>query len=215
MSQKYNRTFHLPWSSGTSDDKIASSVDSLLNRKIIITEKLDGSCVCLEKDNCFARTHSGPPNHPSFDAFKSLHASVRHNIPEDHQIFGEWCYAKHSIEYTRLSHYFSIFNVRDQNIQEWASWDVVELWAEMLGVPTVPVLFIGEVYSEKHLEDLTNGFMKQPSCCGDEREGVVVRIYDSFKNEDFSKSVMKAVRPNHVATSSHWKSQEIIKNKLK
>ena len=215
MSEKYCRTLHLSWSSGTSDDKIASSVDSLLNRKIVITEKLDGSNVCLEKGNCFARTHSGPPNHPSFDAFKSLHASIKHNIPENIQIFGEWCFAKHSIEYTELPHYFLMFNVRDQKLQEWASWEEVELWAEMLGVPTVPVLFTGTVYSEKHLEDLTNGFMKQPSCCSGEREGVVVRVYDSFNNEDFSKCVMKAVRPNHVVTSSHWTSQEIIKNKLK
>lgn len=40
---KYNRTYHLPWSPGTtSDDRISKSVDSLLNYEIVITEKLDG-----------------------------------------------------------------------------------------------------------------------------------------------------------------------------
>ena len=41
---KYNRTFHLPWSPGsTNDDRISNNVDSLLGKEIVITEKLDGS----------------------------------------------------------------------------------------------------------------------------------------------------------------------------
>ena len=37
---KYGRTDHLPWSPGaTNDDRISNSVDSLLGKEIIITEK--------------------------------------------------------------------------------------------------------------------------------------------------------------------------------
>ncbi len=102
-SPKYERTFHIPWSpGGTSDDKRMLNVSGLLNTSIVITEKIDGSNVCMETENCFARTHSGPPDHSSFDAFKQLHGMCKRKIPPNLQIFGEWCYALHSIPYDRL-----------------------------------------------------------------------------------------------------------------
>jgi hypothetical protein len=98
---------------------------------------------------------------------------------------------------------------------EWLSWEEVEMWAEDIGVPTAPVLFKGQVESEKELKQLVDSFMNQPSMCGGIREGVVVRLAEKFLDKDFSTSVMKCVRANHVQTTEHWKDQEIIKNKLK
>jgi len=217
-SPKYNRTFHLPWSpGGTNDDKRAVSVDHLIGAPIVITEKMDGSNTSLETEGCFARTHSGPPAHASFDGLKALHASIKYKIPDYMQLFGEWCYARHSIEYNALPGYFLLFNARNLTLASpfWASWEEVELWAEEIGVPTVPVLFEGTVKDEKELKEKTEFLMKQPSMCGGIREGVVVRVADSFYDSDFSECVMKCVRANHVQTSEHWKDQEIIKNKLK
>lgn len=37
---KYGRTYHLPWSPGTtSDDKISNDISSLIGSEIVITEK--------------------------------------------------------------------------------------------------------------------------------------------------------------------------------
>lgn len=215
-SPKYNRTYHFPFSPGaTNDDKIAESMDALIGVPIVITEKMDGSNTSLESDGCFARTHSGPPSHPSFDGLKALHASIKYLISNYTQLFGEWCYAKHSIEYSELPGYFMIFNVRDTEFGIWSSWEEVECWANEIGVPTVPVLYEGIVSSEKELKELVESFMNQPSSCGGIREGVVVRIAKGFPDENFSKCVLKCVRANHVQTSEHWKDQEIIRNKLK
>lgn len=216
-SPKYNRTLHLPWSKGaTNDDKITDSVDSLLNVPIIITEKIDGSNTSLEFEGCFARTHASVPTHASFDGLKALHASVKYKIPVNMQLFGEWVFAKHSIEYSELPGYFLLFNVRDLNRQSlWLSWEEVQLWAEEIQVPTVPLLYQGVISSETLLQELVEGFMTQKSCCGGIREGVVVRLQSEFSDNMFSKNVMKCVRENHVQTSEHWKNQEIIKNKLK
>jgi len=217
-SPKYNRTFHFPFSPGaTNDDKIATSMDRLIGVPIVITEKIDGSNTSLEEDGCFARTHSGPPSHASFDQLKALHASVKYMIPDYIQLFGEWCYAKHSIEYSELPGYFLLFNVRELTMASpyWYSWKEVEMWAEEIGVPTVPVLFKGTVSSEKELKELVESFMNQPSACGGIREGVVARVAKEFYDDDFSSCVMKCVRANHVQTSEHWKDQEIIKNRLK
>lgn len=215
-SPKYNRTYHFPFSPGaTNDDKIATSMDKLIGVPIVITEKMDGSNTSLEAEGCFARTHSGAPSHSSFDGLKALHASIKYLISNHTQLFGEWCYAKHSIEYSELPGYFLLFNVRDTEYGIWSSWEEVEEWSHEIGVPTVPVLFEGSVSSEKELQELVESFMNQPSACGGIREGVVVRIAKSFDNEEFSQCVMKCVRANHVQTSEHWKDQEIIRNKLK
>lgn len=221
-SPKYNRTMHLPWSlGGTSDDKIAPSVDTLLNRLIVITEKIDGSNTSLEHDGCYARTHASVPTHASFDGLKVLHATVKYQIPEGLQLFGEWCYAKHSIGYDQLPGYFLLFNIRDNledrnnGDQMWFGWDDVEAWAQRIEVPTVPVLFKGTFTSENELKNLTKSLMLEPSCCGGEREGVVVRVASAFADEEFADCVMKCVRANHVQTTEHWKDQKITKNKLK
>lgn len=221
FSPKYNRTFHVPWSKGaTNDDKIANDVSCLLNNPIIITEKIDGSNTSLEASGCFARTHAGPPTHKSFDGLKSLHGAVKHLIPDNIQIFGEWCYALHSISYDSLPGYFLMFGVReiisvDKNDYYWYSWEEVEEWAKELQVPTVPVLWKGTVFSQKELQILTESLVNQPSVYGSTREGLVIRSAGEFKDKDFAKSIMKWVRANHVQTSEHWKDQEIIRNKLK
>jgi len=214
-SLKYNRTFHLPWSpGGTSDDKVAKDISNLLNRNVIITEKMDGSNTSLESHGCFARTHSGPPSHASFDGLKAFHATIQFKIPEGVQLFGEWLYARHSIAYDKLPNYFMLFNVRTLLDNEWYSWDEVKLWADEIGVPTVPVLFEGSFSKEADLKNKILELVSQKSSCGDEREGIVIRISDAFMDIDFEKSVMKWVRKDHVQTSEHWKNQIIIKNKL-
>lgn len=217
-SPKYNRTFHVPWSpGGTNDDKRAPTAAGFVRLPIVITEKMDGSNTSLEFDGCFARTHSGPPSHASFDGLKALHATIKYKIPKQMQFFGEWCFAHHSIAYEELPGYFMLFNIRDLTTvhERWSSWDNVELWAKELGVPTVPVLFKGQVETEGELMRLIDSFMNQPSACGGIREGVVVRLASEFTNNSFDICVMKCVRANHVQTSEHWKDQEIIKNKLK
>lgn len=108
-SPKYPRTFHFSYSEGaTNDDKIAKDVSSLINVPIVITEKLDGSNTSLESGGCFARTHSGAPSHPSFNMLKAFHASIKSLIPDGVQLFGEYCFARHSIEYTELPGYFML-----------------------------------------------------------------------------------------------------------
>jgi len=214
-SLKYNRTYHFPFSKGaTNDDKIAADMSRLIGNPIVITEKMDGSNTSLETDGCFARTHSGSPTHPSFDGLKALHASLKWKIPQGVQLFGEWCFALHSIKYDLLPSYFLLFNVRDLSNMQWASWEEVELWADEMNLPTVPVLFKGSISSEKELQEIVESFMIAPSACGDIREGVVVRIQDAFDDRNFSSCVMKCVRANHVQTTEHWKEQEIVKNKL-
>lgn len=217
-SIKYPRSPHFIFSPGaTNDDKIAQDMTGLIGVPIVLTEKIDGSNCSLEKENVFARTHAHSPTHSSFDYLKGFHANIKHKIPEGLQLFGENCFAQHSINYSELSGYFLLFNVRDLNYSEpkWLSWEEVEMWSEEIGVPTVPVLFKGICQSEKELQKLIEKLMKEPSKCGGDREGVVCRVERSFEDKDFNRLLQKCVRANHIQTEEHWSHQVLIKNKLK
>lgn len=215
-SPKYNRTLHLPWSEGvTKDDKIAKDINSLIDTEIVISEKIDGSNSSLESIGCFARTHAGPPTHLSFDGLKAFHAQIKHLIPNNIQLFGEWAFAVHSIKYSSLPNYFLLFNVRDNNSLSWLSIDEVIQWANVIGAPTTPILFRGVVKSENELKNIVKNLVIQPSACGDIKEGIVIRVANTFADENFSKCVAKWVRKDHVTTEDHWKNQSIIKNGLK
>lgn len=219
MSSKYPRTYHLPWSpGGTNDDKKLPSIDGFLSRPgqeniLVITEKLDGSNSCLTTEGVFARSHGKISTHPAFDYLKGIWAGILGQLEPGEEIFGENCFAVHSITYDALSSYFFVFNIRKNG--RWLSYDEVVSRAQELGLTTVPLLYRGVILSEKEFISLTNKTMKEKSFFGGEREGFVVRTIDSFKDNDFSTNVAKYVRANHVQTSDHWMHQKITKQVLK
>jgi hypothetical protein len=179
-----------------------------------VTEKLDGSNLCMTHDAIYARSHNGPPAHPSFDYAKALHAQIRRRIKPGFSLFGEYCYAVHSISYTALPSYFMLFALRCDETGLWAPWGSVEQIAEELALSTVPVLWRGTAHRAQELEQVVNSLMALGSCYGPEREGVVVRIERGFFSPEFRDSIAKCVRPNHVQTDEHWTSGPIVKQGL-
>jgi len=201
---KYNRTYHLPWSPGTtSDDKISNDITSLIGSEIVITEKLDGENTGMTNDGVYARSHATFTTSDWTREVRQLHnIKVRGNLSEDEFLFGENLEGIHSIEYTNLKSYFYIFGVRDNNI--WVPWSSVEEYSYLLDIPTVPVLFKGYVNSEEELKELVDKLTSEKSELGGEREGIVVRSAGMFHNDDFAENVSKWVRANHVQTDEHW-----------
>ena len=201
---KYNKTYHLPWSNPSSDDKIADDITCLIGREIVITEKLDGENTGMKNEGVYARSHGTFTTSAWSREVRQLHLmKVKDNLDENTFIFGDNMEGIHSIEYTNLDSYFYMFGIRDNLV--WLSWDEIEEYSYLLGIPTVPVLFRGIVNSEKELRDLVEGLVKYQSKLGGDIEGVVVRISDRFDDDDFKKSLQKWVRKNHVKTiDKHW-----------
>ncbi len=214
---KYPRTYHLPYSPGvTKDDKKLQPgwFDYYKGREIVITEKLDGENIHMDQKDCYARSDGAPTRSPwsrnIWDSSGGLYWRIKQYIGPDETLFGENLYGQHSIQYNRLTDYFHLFAVNgldnDSLFHEsvFYSWEDVKMMAEFIGVPHVPQLWIGEINSEEELRELVDLYTRKPSEYGDVREGVVIRITDSFETEDFSKYVCKWVRPNHVQTDEHW-----------
>lgn len=200
---KYNKTYHLPWSNPSSDDKIADDITCLIGREIVITEKLDGENTGMKNEGVYARSHGTFTTSAWSREVRQLHLmKVKDNLDENTFIFGENMEGIHSIEYTNLDSYFYMFGIRDNLV--WLSWDEIEEYSYLLGIPTVPVLFRGIVNSEKELRELVEGLVKNQSKLGGDIEGVVVRVSDRFDDDDFKNSLQKCVRKNHVTTTEHW-----------
>jgi hypothetical protein len=202
---KYPRTFHLPFSEGvTSDDKVLKDLSCFEGKEIIISEKRDGENTTMMNDCFFARSLDSN-NHPSRNWVKGLWGKINYNIPDKWRICGENLYAKHSIGYDELNSYFEVFNIwTEDNVC--LSWDNTVTWCILLGLEPVPVIYRG-IFDIEMLKNL--------KIDPDKQEGFVVRLADSFKYEDFGKSVAKWVRKGHVQTDEHWTTQKIEPNKLK
>lgn len=216
MSDKYNRTPHLPNSPGVgNDDRIIKSLAGLVMVATVATEKLDGSNVCLTSETVYARSHNGSPKHPSFDALKAFHAAIKHLISPGISVFAEWCWAVHSIEYTALPNPpLFIFGVRDDYKKLWWPWQMVGMMAEDLGVQTPPEAGEFLFTKEQSLLDFAAKCEGKQSFFGGPLEGLVIRRTGGFTDEEFPLSIAKWVRKDHVQTTEHWMNQAVKKQKL-
>ena len=214
---KYPKTYHLPFSIPSKNDKRLKSAAHFVGKEVVLTSKLDGSNTTMSKDHCFARSHNGAPTHPSFDLFKQIHNNIKHIIPNDINIYLEYCYALHSLPYTQLPSYLLAFNVLDTQTMTWASWNEVERICQSLGIAAVPLLWRGVIESERALRTLVEHAAREREFGCDPREGVVVRLAGSFPNSEFANSIAKYVNKSFadIDKEEHWKHKQIVKNGLK
>lgn len=202
---KYPRTSHLEWSPGaTSDDKVQYDLSNFYGKEIVITEKMDGENTTMMNDCYYARSLDSN-NHPSRNYVKGMWGSIKHNIPDNFRICGENLYAKHSIGYDNLEDYFLVFSIWDGDLC--LSWKETLEYCELLGLKTVPVLYEG-IYPDEDLREAEKYLDTEIT------EGYVIRLASNFVLKDFSKSVVKWVRGNHVQTDEHWTKGNITPNKL-
>lgn len=204
---KYPRTYHLPWSLGsTSDDKFLENTDSFIGKTIVITEKMDGENTNMYQDRIHARSIDSN-DHPSRHWVKGTWGQIKDEIPDGWRICGENLYAKHSIFYDDLDTYFMVFSIWDENNYR-LPWNEIIDVCKMLNLKHVPIIDIIE-YDEEYLKNLANNLDIG------KKEGYVIQNIESFHYTDFKDNVAKWVRPKHVTTTEHWMFQQIIPNKLK
>ncbi len=214
VSRKYGRTYHYPFSPGTtSDDRISRNYWSDVSRleTVIHTEKLDGENNCLSKYGVFARSHAAPTVSPWTAFLREKWQLIKHDLG-DYEIFGENLYAIHSIQYPAIESHYFVFGVRGHD--EWLSWEETAFVAAAFDLPTVPVLAECNDFSDKaSYEQTILELVKQPSTFGSvdpqngkpcTMEGVVTRNKNGYGVSEFQSHVFKYVRKGHVKTDEHW-----------
>lgn len=214
ISQKYGRTYHYPFSPGTtSDDRIQFDYWQHLSAipELVHTEKLDGENNCLSRWGVFARSHAAPAVSPWTESLRRYWQLIKHDLGTL-EVFLENLYAIHSIVYRRLPHHFYVFAVRDNGY--WLSWEETKFYAAMLDLPVVPE--IGVFTTPINRRDFEKDVLKVAGGRGAFEpydaltgvvagiEGIVTRNAAGYGAEHFAANVFKYVRKGHVKTDAHW-----------
>src|SRR5262249_44142568 len=153
---KYPRTHHLEGSRLQPGDEDSRSVPFavLAGRYLVIEEKLDGANAGISFDAggrlwLQSRGHflTGGAREKHFDLFKrwaATHAdALRAALGRRFVLYGEGLYAKHTVFYDRLPHYFLEFDVLDTAAGAFLGTDARRALLHGVPVASVPVLRTG------------------------------------------------------------------------
>ncbi len=230
---KYPRTPHLFGSKGMVDDRHLGESESqriIADDSLIVEEKIDGTNVGIHFHadgemilQCRGRLIN-EGMHRQYDLFKHWAMIKRRLFDESLEdrfiLFGEWMFARHSIHYLQLTHYFFEFDIYDKAENAFLSLDERLILIEKLGVQTVPVLHVGSADKEQ-LQKLIgpsqfNSRFENPSTGRTDRlmEGLYLRT----EADGVVSSRAKFVRPEFVEKvrqSTHWQHQAMVPNLLK
>lgn len=209
---KYPRTYHLPQSQGMGPDDRRWSPEALeeafAGKEVVVSEKLDGESATGYSDGYTHARSINSGTHRSRTWMKAFAAQIAIHLPEGWRVCGENCFATHSVGYSALPSYFLLFALYN-NENVCLSWDETVKWAEQAEVSMVPEIYRG-VFDLDAIQKSYTG----ASVFGDEAEGYVIRLADSFSYQDQIQCMAKMVRAGHVTTGEHWMSQAIVKNGL-
>lgn len=230
---KYPRTPHLFGSKGTEDDKHLGEVESrrfLADESLIVEEKIDGTNVGIHFTPAGemvlqCRGHLITAGmHPQYDLFKQW-AAVKRNILENRLqdsliLFGEWVYARHSVHYRKLPHYFFEFDIYDKHEAVFLRLGRRLEILDGTAIETVPVVYQG-VLDRSALERLIgpSKFDSQFENPGSGRlDNLMEGLYLRTETDSAVSGRAKFVRPEFVEKvkqSEHWQHQPLVPNLLR
>lgn len=218
---RFPHTPHLAWLGRAQprDDKVLSpaEVAGILRDEVLVEEKVDGANVGIsvdEEGELRAQNRGSylePTSaHPQFKLLFRWLARRRDVLTEalfpDLMLFGEWCWAVHSVRYTRLPDWFLAFDVYDRAQERFWSAARRDELVRSLGLELVPRLDEGHF----SLTELRAMLGKSRLSDGP-AEGLYVRRDEG----DYLADRAKLVRPEFVqAIGDHWSRRAIESNQL-
>ncbi|AJF61337.1 TPA: RNA ligase family protein [Candidatus Woesearchaeota archaeon] len=136
--------------------------DKLLEGKTVkLEEKLDGSNVGIgfEYGQLVLQSRGHKlGSHSQYDLLKNWAEVMRYHfqeiIGETYVVFGEWMFAKHTVPYDNLPHYFIGTGVWDKEEGRPISTERRYALFEEMGIPHAPLLYTGEISGYDQLAPL-------------------------------------------------------------
>ena len=251
MLRKYPRTRHVEGSRLQAGDHDLAAVPfrEIAGRYLVVEEKLDGANSGISFTSggelrLQSRGHylTGGPRERHFAPLKAWASTVQHvlwpRLRDRYVMYGEWLYAKHTMFYDALPHYFCEFDVLDLEDGTFLSTERRRELLEGTPVVHVPVLYEGALDS---LESLT-AFVG-PSTCRTERwrdalrdaavrggadpaqvaaetdaddamEGLYIKVEEGGRTVGRLKWVRSSFLNAILDSGSHWLDRPVIANGL-
>lgn len=218
---KYPRTPHMEGSRtqpGDEDLKIVRAGD-LLGRHLVVEEKLDGSNsgISFGEDGVLllqSRGHvlAGGARERQFDLLKRWSNSNRDALWEilgtRYIIYGEWLYARHTIPYDELPHYFLEFDLLDRQTGEFMDTERRRKLLAGSPVRSVPVLASGLIRTFESM-------IGRSRCSSTElMEGLYIKWEEQGQVKGRYKYVREGFLHAVADSETHWMDRPIVPNRL-
>ncbi|WP_082606864.1 RNA ligase family protein [Acidovorax sp. Root275] len=219
---RFPHTPHLAWlgRNAPRDDKILSPTEAqiLLASDVVVEEKLDGANLgfSLASDGALRTQNRGQylaePHVGQFSRLPSwltLHGeALRSILTPNIVVFGEWCAARHTLDYAALPDWFLLFDVYDRRTGHFWSSARRNALARSARLATVPRVACGR-YTVDSLKELVvtrlSHYRKGPL------EGVVIRR----ESAQWCELRAKLVRADFTqAIETHWRKRTIEWNRV-
>lgn len=249
---KYPRTHHIEGSlAGPGDETLKWEPFSVLKGKsLVVEEKLDGAnCGISFSDDgklqLQSRGHylTGGPREKHFNLFKTWanrYARPLSDLLQNRYVmYGEWLYAKHTVFYTDLPHYFMEFDLLDTQSGHFLDTESRQkLLATYPFIQSVPILAQGQI---PDLESLLN-LVSQSLYINDQAreqlielaekqklrvdqvlretddtlisEGLYIKVESNGQVSDRYKYVRSGFMQTVFESEGHWLDRPIIPNQL-
>ncbi|WP_163056297.1 RNA ligase family protein [Acidithiobacillus ferrooxidans] len=219
---RFPHTPHLAWlGQGTPrDDKVLAPAEArvLLTDEVVVEEKLDGANLGLSlapngtlraqnRGQYLVEPHAG--QFTRLPAWMAQHdEALRAVLTPNLILFGEWCAARHSLDYAALPDWFLLFDVYDRGIGRFWSTRRRNRLAEQAGLALVPQVMHGH----STLKELEQQVFSTPSRY---RHGPLEGLVIRRESADTCEARAKLVRPDFTqAIDVHWRSRRIDWNRL-
>lgn len=249
--RKYPRTPHIEGSRLQPGDEDLKQIPvrSLRGRHLVVEEKCDGAntAVSFDQDETLllqSRGHylTGGYRERHYDLFKqwaTVHRSALYELlGKRYILYGEWMYAKHTVYYDALPHYFLEFDILDRETGIFL--DTPARHAMLKGSPVVSVLVLGSGQFDSR-EDLLRLLQQSAYVTGNQRqtlwdsavkngldpervcnetelsglmEGLYIKIEENGQVTDRMKFVRAAFQQCIDFSESHWIDKPIVPNQL-
>ncbi len=220
---RFPHTPHIDWLGDgmPRDDKVLTEpeIEALLAQPIRVEEKLDGANLGISlraTGELRAQNRGQYLLEPFAGQFSRLNSwlgqhqyALCDNLQSDWIVFGEWCAARHSLDYDNLPDWFVIFDVYDRTEQKFWSCARRNALAEKLGLAVVPTLYQGAATLPELKELLAHASSRY-------REGNPEGIVMRQDSELWCEARAKLVRADFAQSiEEHWRSRAIEWNDVR
>ena len=248
---KYPRTHHLEGSRLQPGDEDLSQIpfSSIADKKIVVEEKCDGANSALSFDESGylflqSRGHylTGGYREKHFNLLKQW-ANLHHDaffdvLGERYIMYGEWMYAKHTVFYDNLPHYFLEFDIYDRETDKFLDTPSRHGLLADLPIVSVPVLkdgcfgnlaeltaLIGQskFIKDGHIQRLREYCKKnhedtETRCAETDQTILMEGLYIKIEQDGEVAGRLKFIRHSFLQcvlqSNSHWLSRSIVPNQL-
>ncbi|MCI8889450.1 MAG: RNA ligase family protein [Hungatella sp.] len=249
---KYPRTRHLEGSRKQKGDENLNNIrfQEIKGKYLVLEEKVDGANCGISFDShgrmyLQSRGHflNGGYGERQFDLFKQWAGMYQEQLfkllGSRYVMYGEWMYAKHTVFYDLLPHYFMEFDILDKKTERFFStvrrrqlletspwiqsvlvldegyYDSVEEITRWIG----PSHFISHDVRESLEKQCLKGRVDvEQTIAQTDLSGIMEGIYIKVEEGDYVINRLKYVRPTFLSaildSESHWAARPMVANRL-